>query len=344
MAGYADDFSMSNNAIDAYDRGLRPRSKWSKADILNALPANARAYLQLDGYPLEFLREYFLVDEEWHHTSKLYNKTEFYRPGIDQWEDTYTPEDVQDLYRVWLQRQQKARAAKTAAPRKVRVTYTHWIDKRTHKTVTEYALVRGTWIYTQSGLRKRADGTNIRIDETYKRAPKGTAQIFQEIERRMSDGGAKGAKAKARKQPVNDYYANKVRHHLQDMLRMTDANPAPVTAWAEAIGKASNAETDALRRRRIEHHGVLVDKAGAICGYTESVASVSESGHVDWDGYTLAPETCEAAGLPPYLRVGVGRGYWFSHPGLAGGRTLAHVTFSEVGVGSALDEQGRIKH
>lgn len=125
MAGYADDFSMSNNAIDAYDRGLRPRSKWSKADILNALPANARAYLQLDGYPLEFLREYFLVAEEWHHTSKLYNKTEFYRPGIDQWEDTYTPEDVQDLYRVWLQRQQKAQAAKAAAPRKVRVTYSH---------------------------------------------------------------------------------------------------------------------------------------------------------------------------------------------------------------------------
>lgn len=185
MAGYADDFSMSNNAIDAYGRGLRPRSKWSKADILNALPANARAYLQLDGYPLEFLREYFLVAEEWHHTSKLYNKTEFYRPGIDQWEDTYTPEDVQDLYRVWLQRQQKARAAKTAAPRKVRVTYTHWIDKRTHKTVTEYALVRGPWIYTQSGLRKRADSINIHIDETYERAPKGTAKIFQEIARRM---------------------------------------------------------------------------------------------------------------------------------------------------------------
>lgn len=184
MAGYADDWSMSNNAINAYDRGLRPRSKWSKADILNALPANARAYLQLDGYPLEFLREYFLVAEEWHHTSKLYNKTEFFRPGIDDWIDD-TPEDVQDLYRVWLQRQQKAQAAKTAAPRKARVTYTHWIDKRTHRTVTEYALVRGSWIYTQSGLRKRSDGTNIRIDETYKRAPKGTAHIFQEIERRM---------------------------------------------------------------------------------------------------------------------------------------------------------------
>lgn len=61
---------MSNNAIDAYDRGLRPRSKWTKADILDALPANARTYLQLDEYPLEFLREYFLEVEEWHHTTR----------------------------------------------------------------------------------------------------------------------------------------------------------------------------------------------------------------------------------------------------------------------------------
>lgn len=143
---------------------------------------------------------------------------------------------------------------------------------------------------------------------------------------------------------MSDYYANKVRHHLQYMLGMTGADPAPVTAWAEAIGKASNAETDTLQRRRIQHHGVLVSRDGAIWGYTESVATVSESGHVDWDGYTLTPETCEAAGLPPTRRVSAGRSYWFSHPGLAGGRTLAHVTFSEVGIGSALDEQGRVKH
>lgn len=143
---------------------------------------------------------------------------------------------------------------------------------------------------------------------------------------------------------MNDYYANKVRHHLQDMLRMTDADPAPVTAWAEMIGKALSEVTDTLQRRRIEHCGVLVSRGGAICGYTESVALVSESGRVDWDWYTLTPETCEAAGMSPTRRVSVGRGYWFSHPSVAGGRTLAHVTFSEVGVGSALDAQGRVKH
>lgn len=169
------------------------------------------------------------------------------------------------------------------SPAQGRVTYTHWTDKRTHKTVTEYALIRGSWIYTQSGLRKRADGTNIRadgtnirVDETYKRAPRGTAHIFQEIE-------------------------------------------------------------------NIEHHGVLVDRDGTICGYTESAPSVDELGRVTWDSYTLTPETYTAAGTYPTRRVSVGRGYWFSHPNLADGKTLAHVTFPEVGLGSARDEQGRIK-
>lgn len=264
---------MSNNAIDAYDRCLRPRSKWGKADILDALPADARTYLQLDS---------------------------------------------------------------------TRSSSCESTSSRSKSGTTEYALVRGSWIYTQSGLRKRADGTNIRVDETYKRAPRGTAQIFQEIERRMNGGGANGAKAGA--QPVDDYYANKVRHHLQNKLRMTDADPAPVTAWAEAVGRASKAEKRVLERRNIEHHGVLVDGDGTICGYTESAPSVDELGRVTWDSYTLTPETCTAAGVPPTRRVSVGRSYWFSHPNLADGKTLAHVTFPEVGLGSARDKQGRIKH
>lgn len=127
------------------------------------------------------------------------------------------------------------------------------------------------------------------------------------------------------------------------VLRMTDADPAPVTAWAEAVGRASKAEKRVLERRNIEHHGVLVDGDGTICGYTESAPSVDELGRVTWDSYTLTPETCTAAGVPPTRRVSVGRGYWFSHPNLADGKTLAHVTFPEVGLGSARDEQERIK-
>lgn len=63
---------------------------------------------------------------------------------------------------------------------------------------------------------------------------------------------------------MNPYYANKVRHQLQDVLRMTDANPAFVTAWAEAIAHAARNESDTLTARRIEHHGVLVDRDGTV--------------------------------------------------------------------------------
>ena len=65
---------------------------------------------------------------------------------------------------------------------------------------------------------------------------------------------------------MHTYYANKVRHQLQDVLRMTDANPAFVTAWAEAIAYAARNEGDTLTARRIEHHGVLVDRDGTIYG------------------------------------------------------------------------------
>jgi len=57
MAGYSG-YSMSNNAVDAYSRGLLPASKIKK------VPKN--------------LIELFCDYEEWHHTSKEYNRTNFY--------------------------------------------------------------------------------------------------------------------------------------------------------------------------------------------------------------------------------------------------------------------------
>ena len=59
MAGYSG-FSMSNNAVQAYESGLLPASKIKK------VPTN--------------LIELFCSPSEWHHTSKEYNKTNFYDP------------------------------------------------------------------------------------------------------------------------------------------------------------------------------------------------------------------------------------------------------------------------
>ena len=57
MAGYSG-FSMSNNAVAAYDEGLVPASK-------------------IPGVPAVLVKKHCRPDE-WHHTSKAYNRTDFF--------------------------------------------------------------------------------------------------------------------------------------------------------------------------------------------------------------------------------------------------------------------------
>ena len=60
MAGYSPDFSMSNNAKAAYQDGLVPASK-------------------IPGVPAALAKK-FCRPSEWHHTSKVYNRTDFFDP------------------------------------------------------------------------------------------------------------------------------------------------------------------------------------------------------------------------------------------------------------------------
>lgn len=61
MAGYNHHAGMSNNAVSAYDSGLQPASK------IKDIPAK--------------LIDQFCRYEEWHHSSKNYNKVKFYDPA-----------------------------------------------------------------------------------------------------------------------------------------------------------------------------------------------------------------------------------------------------------------------
>lgn len=59
MSGYHN-FSMSNNAVEAYNRGLKPASK-------------------IKGIPSALVKHY-CTPQEWHHSSLNYNRTDFYDP------------------------------------------------------------------------------------------------------------------------------------------------------------------------------------------------------------------------------------------------------------------------
>lgn len=80
-------FSMSNNAKSAYEKGKKPLSKWTKADIISAAqdlgcPEERLQWLKKQTLP--FLKKLLLLTNEWHHTSSHYNITEFYEIDEDK--------------------------------------------------------------------------------------------------------------------------------------------------------------------------------------------------------------------------------------------------------------------
>lgn len=79
-AGYYK-YSMSNNAVDAYANGEMPLSKWTKTAILRELQdleVSQDIIKIAKTLPLTDLKAIFLYKSSWHHTSKMYNRTDFY--------------------------------------------------------------------------------------------------------------------------------------------------------------------------------------------------------------------------------------------------------------------------
>lgn len=135
MAGYCG-YSMSNNAVAAYQNGEKSLSKWSKSDILSAIhriaPKKAK---MLEFVRLDILRSHFLYESSWHHTSSKYNRTKFY--SID--EDavlSITAEDIAVLYRV----SHTAQPVKPVVKYLANFEYVEWCGKGRYKKSVNHLL------------------------------------------------------------------------------------------------------------------------------------------------------------------------------------------------------------
>lgn len=91
MAGYHG-FSMSNNAVEAYDRGEMPMSKWTKRDIIRGLRKlddfSDEQMEWLEHQSAGWLKCNCLAYTGYHHTGTKYRKTNFY-------EVCYSPEELE---------------------------------------------------------------------------------------------------------------------------------------------------------------------------------------------------------------------------------------------------------
>ena len=164
MAGYCG-YSMSNNAVDAYNNGEKPISKWKKQAILSGikeLDIDLKCdFAKLKKAPAKVLKDLCLYQSSWHHTSSYYNETDFYAIDDDK-VAALTDEEINET--VELSRIPKEK------PTKERwiCEYLEWYGTRNYPRCSKYVsegTVRGNWFYLDNGHRKSILANGFRFIE-----------------------------------------------------------------------------------------------------------------------------------------------------------------------------------
>lgn len=159
MAGYCG-YSMSNNAVYAYENGEKPYSKWTKASIVEELKynnINSELISRLIKYPIAVLKQCLLYTSSYHHTSKFYNKTDFYSIDLD------SLDDEADLFKYLEETKQKL-SEKKDKPQMIvycDVSYIEWYGvgrRRRKRTVNASGYIQGTWFFGNNGVKKNVKG------------------------------------------------------------------------------------------------------------------------------------------------------------------------------------------
>lgn len=188
-SGYSG-YSMSNRAVDAYEDGEMPLSKWTKKMIISEVVEHEHfTEEELKKYHKNVLAEYFLFESSWHHTSKFCNATDFY--SID--EDIAKEGSIKELEEIkkrYTPERKPKKEIKKLEARKAHITYLEWGGTRVHPKATEvnaYAVIIGNWAYLENGKKKSICSNGFKVNKYLDRAPRGSAVIFKRILKRLPD-------------------------------------------------------------------------------------------------------------------------------------------------------------
>ena len=167
-------YSMSENAVEAYDNGEMPMSSWRKKDILCAIEEaieNEELELQcnyekLKKAPVKVLKNVCLECTSWHHTSKFYNETDFYSLDLYAIEGL-TDEDLEEYIEEYREEQREKKKNKPKEE-KARCSFLEWYGTRRHRRsreIIEEGIIKGDWFYKKDGHKKWIYSNGFRILE-----------------------------------------------------------------------------------------------------------------------------------------------------------------------------------
>jgi hypothetical protein len=123
--------SMSIGAMEAYEAGERPKSRWTKALMLDAIGDACRDAERVMLPEVSKLRKdevfsRFFVVTSWHHTSKYANETDFY--GVDEMavEEASRPMTENELSELRAEREAAEARARAEEEKAMR----EWMEER----------------------------------------------------------------------------------------------------------------------------------------------------------------------------------------------------------------------
>lgn len=165
MAGY-NGFSMSNNAVAAYEDGEKPLSKWTKTDIFDAInkqEVELKCSIEkLKKLPVKVLKEVCLTYSSWHHTSNHYNKTDFYSLDVDRIENL-ADDKIEELL---LDYKTGKKAESKPLEERWECAFLEWSGSRKHPVATEVieeGIIKGNWFYRKDGSKKKTTANGFRF-------------------------------------------------------------------------------------------------------------------------------------------------------------------------------------
>lgn len=169
MAGY-NGYKMSNNAVAAYENGEKPLTKWSRSEILESVEDAINTGELVLGFskeklkkmPVNMLKELCLSCTSWHHTSKRFNRTNFY--SLDFYRLPYlTDEEIDEMIA-----ESKAATKKKSKEERWKCAFLEWGGTQRHPTakeIIEEGTVKGNWFYRSNGNKKKTTANGFRFIE-----------------------------------------------------------------------------------------------------------------------------------------------------------------------------------
>lgn len=175
-SGY-DGYSMSNRAVEAYENGERPMSKWTKGDLIYEIKKAIRCdelhptfnVDTLNKIPVSVLRDLFLEYSSWHHTSSYCNSTSFYSIDEDAIE-RITDEKLLDCAKKAKEMAARIRQEKEELKEeRCKCRFLEWGGTRNHPKATEVievGVIKGNWFYRENGSKKSINANGFRVLES----------------------------------------------------------------------------------------------------------------------------------------------------------------------------------